>query len=62
MSDLKPCPFCGARGFVEMDESWYWEYHAYCIKCSATLGHFDTESEAIEAWNTRTGGADNAVD
>lgn len=27
-----------------------------------TKGHFDTESEAIEAWNTRTGGADNAVD
>jgi Lar family restriction alleviation protein len=56
MPELKRCPFCGGQGVVEMDESWYWEYEAYCMNCTATLGHFNTKAEAIEAWNTRKDG------
>ena len=50
---LKPCPFCGDEGIVEMDESWYWEFEAHCTKCTVTLGHFESESEAAKAWNSR---------
>ena len=27
MKELKPCSFCGGEAEIEMDESWYWNYH-----------------------------------
>ncbi len=61
MEELKPCPFCGetnaknifkqglsGRYFIDHFDSIYW------IKSS--IG-FDTEAEAIEAWNRRRNNA-----
>jgi len=57
MPELKPCPFCGGEAIAEMNENWYWEYEVYCTKCGATFQtSFDTEEEAVKAWNRR---ADN---
>lgn len=53
MIKLKPCPFCGGEAIVEMDESWYWEWHTYCPQCFTDRGHFNSKYEAIDAWNTR---------
>lgn len=62
---LKPCPFCGNDGsgpvehalhIVHIEDA---EHHAYdrytiqCDKCTATMGYFDSEDEAVEAWNNR---------
>ena len=47
MSDLKPCPFCGGEPLIGdcMDAFWAW-----CPTCDVT---HETESAAINAWNTR---------
>lgn len=45
--ELKPCPFCGgeARSHVEC---------VGCIRCGCETDDFQTEAEALEAWNKRT--------
>ena len=61
---LKPCPFCGGEAVCspafETDEqepedreplSW-----AVGCDCTAFVGPWATEAEAITAWNTREGG------
>lgn len=55
MSELKPCPFCGGKAIVDMDEYCCWDWHAWCFNCNCDVGHYATEEEAIEAWNTRAG-------
>ena len=46
---LKPCPFCGGKARLSIDEvSWI-----YCEECCAETDCFDRKEEAIEAWNTR---------
>ena len=66
MADLKPCPFCGRtdkRNIIE--KTLLGEYRVgHTCKCLYVLGRkfYKTEAQAIEAWNTRNGGADNAVD
>lgn len=48
---LKPCPFCGgAAHVVGFSAKW-----VFCNSCGAEAQCFDTEEEAIEAWNRRVG-------
>ena len=63
---LEACPFCGNDGSgpiedalqVVHNEPDYVHDHRHtwsvqCDKCTATMGYFDSEEEAIEAWNRR---------
>lgn len=57
MSELKPCPFCGGEAI--MDYTYYEGPVASNPKCNKygcigfTYREFETEQEAIEAWNHR---------
>lgn len=52
MSDkLKPCPFCGSVHFSVLDfES---RYRVECNFCKARTGIWNSEQDAIDAWNRR---------
>ena len=58
MAELKPCPFCGSFAVTTMDECNSWRWEVYCARCNAAIGFFETEEEAIEAWNRRTENVD----
>ena len=54
--ELKPCPFCGreAQIWQGIEHS---SYRVACksqYECAAQVGPYDTEEEAVEAWNKRT--------
>ena len=61
MNELKPCPFCGGEAIIMQENNWW----VACTDCTAEIGfdgmtdtsgcfgHYNTEAEAIEAWNTR---------
>ena len=64
--ELKPCPFCGGEGIVDIREYWpdckrYPEttYGSGCStnNCRCELSsdeyYWESEAEAITAWNTR---------
>lgn len=50
-TELKPCPFCGgeARHYAPEPP----DHHIECRNCCADMGGYETEAEAIKAWNTR---------
>ena len=53
MTKLKPCPFCGgeASTYVAYDDG----YYVCCDECGCGLPVYNTEEEAVEAWNKRVG-------
>lgn len=62
MSELKPCPFCGAREDDEDEPLHVWwvdkpdgEYMVECDRCGASISWANNwlHSEAVEAWNRR---------
>ena len=62
MTELKPCPFCGGKGKVELVDKIddLDVYMVECQKCGAaasfgTDGEIITKEETIDAWNRRVG-------
>ena len=55
MSELKLCPFCGGEAEMLTAESMNGGYlfGIMCNDCRSRGDVYDTEAEAIEAWNTR---------
>lgn len=55
MEELKPCPFCGGDVSIKIhDFSNGTRLYTPKCKCGAGIVRvFDTEAEAIAAWNTR---------
>lgn len=63
MSELKPCPFCGEpmelRDYPWLDGTPCYEWRHVDVlratrkRCPIEMAGYDTEEEAIEAWNTR---------
>ena len=52
MSELLPCPFCGGEASKRL--FYGGRYGVYCDSCSSRVGGlFETEAEAVAAWNTR---------
>ena len=57
-AELKPCPFCQSVDAVEFGKidnigSWIVECVAELDGCGAMSGLYESESEAIAAWNRR---------
>ena len=57
MSDLRPCPFCGGEAEATfLEAARYYKIQCGNTKCiirTALPRVYNTEAEAIEAWNTR---------
>lgn len=61
MKELKPCPFCGEKhvmheqGHVIVTETARSgpRYGVSCYSCGGRIEFFDTEAEAVAAWNAR---------
>ena len=55
--ELKPCPFCGDIDpdieELSINGLFIGSYCVECFNCHAKTDYFDTEEEAIEAWNRR---------
>ena len=52
---LKPCPFCGREDIRAkiMNHEGYDVGIVFCINCGAQIRAFNSQAEAIEAWNRR---------
>ena len=46
------CPFCGGEAHTTETARYGRRYGVACL-CGASMRFFDTEAEAIAAWNTR---------
>ena len=74
MDKLNPCPFCGGEGHTSKSigqclhrpsrNGW----HVYCGDCQTLFGYdddyagiYETEKQAVEAWNRRITPAISAV-
>ena len=67
MDKLKPCPFCGGEARTGFAINDYNRWGVECTRCGATVevadwcGDYDTEENAIKAWNRRASEASNEV-
>ena len=50
--ELKPCPFCGGKAQIQKGMA---GINVFCLNCRAFIMWADSEGEAIELWNRRTG-------
>lgn len=50
---LKPCPFCGGEAELWDNKLTHRLYGVICKKCDCMTPCFESEVEAIEAWNRR---------
>lgn len=67
MAELKPCPFCGGKAYIEcwemvpfekqyiQEENDGFYYGITCMNCDASTGGKLSEEKAIDAWNRRAG-------
>lgn len=55
--ELKPCPFCAHKAYMQTDRVSLWPtllYWVWCLNCGATgPGKSDSEEQAAKRWNTR---------
>lgn len=51
MSELKPCPFCGAYGYHAHNETFGWL--VICRKCGARTQYYGSKAAASRMWNRR---------
>ena len=52
--DLKPCPFCGGKAILGIDENDRKRpYFVYCDKCNNSTAFYKSKRKAVEAWNRR---------
>lgn len=55
MTELKPCPFCGREARIWQGFDYYRVACESQYECAGQVGPYDTEEEAINAWNRRKG-------
>ena len=48
---LKHCPFCAGTATASETVGHRWSVE--CDECPCFMGHYNSEEEAIDAWNTR---------
>ena len=57
MEKLKSCPFCGGNGRIYTESYSHRkndiDYFIECRQCASCTDIFETEEDAIEAWNRR---------
>lgn len=50
---LDTCPFCGGEAVSHRTIGFKDSYYVACLYCASTSDDYETEQEAISAWNTR---------
>ena len=59
-TSLKPCPFCGSNNVAAEEEYSsdcgysFGGHSVVCNDCETQTKHYETQEEAVEAWNKRT--------
>lgn len=62
MEILKKCPFCGGNAISRQrrpDHIMRGKHFICCEDCKNKTGYYDSEEEAVKAWNKRVDGASN---
>lgn len=59
MNELKPCPFCGGEAEIICVPDYSRNACVWLVKCKKSCCHqmpFQSEHDAVEAWNRRVKG------
>ena len=56
MTELLPCPFCGGEASVFHLHAWWISHSCDVLGEYIKTTFYDTEAEAISAWNTSSAG------